>query len=90
MTTSGSASGPLLAGNTGEILIMLVAALAGWPMPLLPLQILWINLATDGAALALATDPPWSRTCWSAHPGPPKSGWRTPPSCGLMLLTGPA
>lgn len=48
----------LLAGNTAEILVMLVAALAGWPMPLLPLQLLWINLVTDGLpALALAADP---------------------------------
>jgi Ca2+-transporting ATPase len=48
----------LLAGNTAEILIMLVAVLIGWPMPLLPLQLLWINLITDGLpALALATDP---------------------------------
>lgn len=37
---------------------MLVAILLGWPLPLLPLYLLWINLATDGfAALALATDP---------------------------------
>jgi len=48
----------LLAGNTAEILVMLVAVLAGWPVPLLPLQLLWINLATDGLpALSLASDP---------------------------------
>jgi Ca2+-transporting ATPase len=48
----------LLAGNSGEILIMLAAAVVGWPVPLLPLQILWINLVTDGLpALALAADP---------------------------------
>jgi len=51
----------LLAGNTGELLIMLVAAAAGLPIPLLPLQLLWINLATDGLpALALGLDPPAS------------------------------
>jgi Ca2+-transporting ATPase len=49
----------LLAGNTGELLVMLVAALLGLPLPLLPLHLLWINLATDGLpALALAMDPP--------------------------------
>jgi Ca2+-transporting ATPase len=48
----------LLAGNAGELTVMFVAALVGWPLPLLPIQLLWINLVTDGLpALALATDP---------------------------------
>jgi Ca2+-transporting ATPase len=48
----------LLAGNAGELTVMLVAAVVGWPLPLLPLHLLWINLVTDGLpALALATDP---------------------------------
>lgn len=50
--------GYLLAGNAGELTVMLVAVLVGWPLPLLPIQLLWINLVTDGLpALALATDP---------------------------------
>jgi P-type Ca2+ transporter type 2C len=50
--------GYLMAGNAGEMLVMLAAAIAGWPLPLLPTQLLWINLVTDGLpALALATDP---------------------------------
>lgn len=50
--------GYLLAGNAGELLLMLMAGLIGWPLPLLPIQLLWINLVTDGLpALALATDP---------------------------------
>jgi len=49
----------LLACNTSEVLLMLFAGLAGWPVPLLPIQILWINLVTDGLpALALAMEPP--------------------------------
>ena len=49
----------LLAGNAGELLVMLVAGIAGLPLPLLPLHLLWINLATDGfPALALVMDPP--------------------------------
>jgi len=37
----------LLATNAGEVLLMLFATLAGWPFPLFPIQILWINLVTD-------------------------------------------
>ncbi|MCL6580412.1 MAG: cation-translocating P-type ATPase [Firmicutes bacterium] len=49
----------LLACNTGEILTMLLAALGRLPLPLLPLQILWVNLATDGLpAMALGFQRP--------------------------------
>jgi Ca2+-transporting ATPase len=49
----------LLSANTGELLIMLSAVLFGYPLPLLPVQILYVNLATDGLpALALGIDPP--------------------------------
>jgi Ca2+-transporting ATPase len=45
----------LLSGNVGEILIVAVAILAGWPLPLLPLQILYLNMIGDVfPALALA------------------------------------
>jgi Ca2+-transporting ATPase len=48
----------LLAGNAGELMVMLGAAIAGLPLPLLPLQLLWVNLVTDGMpALALVMDP---------------------------------
>jgi Ca2+-transporting ATPase len=48
----------LLAGNTGELLLMTVCVIVGLPMPLLPIHLLWINLVTDGLpALCLATDP---------------------------------
>ncbi|GMU01602.1 cation-translocating P-type ATPase [Corallococcus caeni] len=48
----------LLAGNSGELALMLGASVAGLPAPLLPLHLLWINLVTDGLpALALVMDP---------------------------------
>src|SRR5262245_49094318 len=49
----------LLTGNAAELAVMLAAAIAGLPPPLLPLHLLWINLVTDGLpALALVMDPP--------------------------------
>jgi len=48
----------LLAGNTGELLLMTLCVVIGLPTPLLPIHLLWINLVTDGLpALCLATDP---------------------------------
>jgi Ca2+-transporting ATPase len=48
----------LLACNTGEILTMFIAMLVGLPLPLRAIQILWINLVTDGLpAMALGVDP---------------------------------
>jgi len=48
----------LLSCNVGEILIMFVASLMGLPLPLTAIQILWVNLVTDGLpAIALGVDP---------------------------------
>lgn len=48
----------LLACNLAELAVVLVAAAVGWPAPLRPLQILWLNLLTDVLpALALAIEP---------------------------------
>ncbi|MGG4141933.1 calcium-translocating P-type ATPase, SERCA-type [Paenibacillus algorifonticola] len=47
----------LLASNVGEIMTMLLAMMVGLPLPLVPIQILWVNLVTDGLpAMALGVD----------------------------------
>lgn len=47
----------LMSCNVGEILIIFIAMLAGWPIPLLPIHLLWVNLVTDSLpALALGTE----------------------------------
>src|SRR5699024_2023802 len=49
----------LLASNVGEILAMLLAMVFALPLPLIPVQILWVNLVTDGLpAMALGMDAP--------------------------------
>jgi len=48
----------LLSCNVGEVLIMFTAILLGFPPPLIPLQLLWLNLVTDSfPALALGMEP---------------------------------
>ncbi len=48
----------LLSCNASEVLVMFLGPLFGLPLPLLPLQILWMNLVTDGLpALALGVEP---------------------------------
>jgi Ca2+-transporting ATPase len=48
----------LLSCNVAEILILGIAGIIGWAMPLIALQILWVNLTTDGLpALALGVEP---------------------------------
>ncbi|MBC8353180.1 MAG: cation-translocating P-type ATPase [Planctomycetes bacterium] len=76
----------LLSCNTGEVLLMLFAALIGWPAPLMAIQLLWINLVTDGLpALALAMEPP-ERDVMQRQPRPPHEPVITW-SRGILMLT---
>ncbi len=62
----------LLSCNAGEVLFMFVAALAGWPTPLVPIQLLWINLITDGLpALTLGMERPDAKIM-TRPPRPPR------------------
>lgn len=48
----------LLSSNIGEIMTIFVAMCFGWATPLLPIQLLWVNLVTDSLpAIALGVDP---------------------------------
>lgn len=61
----------LLASNASEVSLMLLAALVGWPAPLTAVQLLWINLVTDGLpALALGVEP-LERNIMGRPPRPP-------------------
>ncbi len=75
--------------NSGEIWTIFLAPLFGLPMPLLPVQILWINLVTDGLpGLALAMEPA-ERTIMQRPPRPPQEGIFTgmlPHILGIGLL----
>ena len=75
----------LLSSNVGEIGLMAGASLLGLPLPLTAVQILYVNLATDGLpALALAVDPP-EADLMRRPPRDPRAGIFTRPVVTLML-----
>jgi len=78
----------LLSSNIGEIGLMAGSALLGLPLPLTAVQILYVNLATDGLpALALSVDPS-ERDLMKRKPRDPHSGLFTRPVVTLMVLGG--
>lgn len=78
----------LLSSNIGEIGLMTGATLLGLPLPLTAVQILYVNLATDGLpALALAVDPP-ETDLMRRKPRKPRSGIFSRPVVILMVVGG--
>jgi Ca2+-transporting ATPase len=78
----------LLSSNVGEIVLMAGAALGGLPLPLTAVQILYVNLATDGLpALALAVDPP-EPDLMRRRPRDPRAGIFTRPLVVLLIVGG--
>ena len=78
----------LLSSNVGEMFLMAGATLVGLPLPLSAVQILYVNLVTDGLpALALAVDPPES-DLMNRPPRDPKTGIFTRPVVTLIMAGG--
>ena len=78
----------LLSGNLSEVLIIFLAVLFGWNLPLTAVMLLWINLITDGApALALAVDP-YSKNIMNQPPKPVKEGILPKRKLALISLLG--
>jgi Ca2+-transporting ATPase len=78
----------LLSCNVGEIVLLAGAVIAGLPMPLTAVQILYVNLATDGLpALALAVDPP-EPDLMTRRPRNPRVGIFTRPVVTLLAAGG--
>jgi Ca2+-transporting ATPase len=64
----------IISSNVGEIFLMLMAPVLGLPIPLSAVQLLWINLVTDGLpALALGVEPS-SPDVMQRPPHPPTEG----------------
>ena len=78
----------LLSCNVGEIVLLAGAVIAALPLPLSAVQILYVNLATDGLpALALAVDPP-EQDLMRRKPRDPRVGIFTRPVVVMLLAAG--
>ncbi len=84
----------LLSSNLGEVLVIFVAMVIGFSsgagpvLPLTAVQLLWLNIVTDGLpALALGVDPP-DRRVMELPPRPPKRAVLTPNMLANIGVTG--
>ncbi len=84
----------LISSNIGEIFTIFAALIVGLPLPLIAVQILWMNLLTDGLpALALGTDPPqkdiMTRKPIKSNVGAiSKSTWTFSVFIGIIMMIG--
>lgn len=72
----------LLATNVGEVIVTLAALVMGMPMPLAPIQILWINLVTDTTMVIPLGLEPGEKSVMKRKPTPPKA-----PILGKYMIT---
>lgn len=78
----------LLSCNIGEIIALFIGILLGWPAPLRPIHLLWVNLITDSLpALALGVDP-GDPDVMKQKPRDPKEGLFAGGSGIFLLLNG--
>jgi Ca2+-transporting ATPase len=78
----------LLSGNTCEVLIIFLAVILGWNLPLTAIMLLWINLITDGApALALSVDP-YAKNIMKKKPKNSKEGILSKEKLSLIFVRG--
>jgi Ca2+-transporting ATPase len=78
----------LLSSNLGEVLTLFIAIMLGFPLPLIAIMILWINLVTDGLpALALSVDPS-EPNIMERKPRNPKEKIISNPVIVRMLIVG--
>lgn len=78
----------LLSTNAAEVAIFFVSILLGLPLPLLPAQILWINLVTDGTSdIALSLEPA-EREVMNRNPEDPKASLINKTLYGHLLFSG--
>ena len=84
----------LISSNVGEVLTIFAASLLGFGLPLIAVQLLWMNLLTDGVpALALGIDPP-AKNIMNRPPRNPhestidKSMWSFIAVIGVMVMVG--
>ena len=76
----------LLSTNTGEVIVMIGALIVGLPMPLAPVQILWINLVTDTSMVIPLGLEPGEKTVMNQKPISPKAPVLSPYMIGRIVL----